>query len=312
MDQKQNDEHTLLTKQKLLKILSSVHHTPEEDLDIASLNIKPGTPDGVGYASEMAKVDVAVRFKRNNSTMRHRWMVKMSLEDSFTDEMHLDDTEIEYYSNMLPRWSQMSEQVKLNACHVPYTEMRRGNNKRSIIVMEDLNKSGFRHAVNLYKGGFTLEHTKLALTEVAKFHALSYAFMNSHDGGLDKALEDNKVFVTDYLMVNPPQATVDMFKGLIDTIPETVRQIQDPGQGLEEIYDKFSQEEDLMSRLKLLLAPKEGGFNVVCHGDLGFFNIMFKYYKFYPITLLPIPILTTLELVFQTCLLPDPDQGLSG
>ncbi len=94
---------------------------------------------------------------------------------------------------MIPAWKKMvadkGADIELNFCDCHYTEF---NDEGSLIAMQDMRTLGFRDAINKKKG-LSPPHVKLALAELAKYHACGYAWLKSHSGGLKGGLEEHKV-----------------------------------------------------------------------------------------------------------------------
>ena len=61
----------------------------------------------------------------------------------------------------------------------------------SIIAMQNLASLGYRDAVNKKKG-LSPEHVKLALAELAKYHACGYSWAKSYRGGIEEEALSNQ------------------------------------------------------------------------------------------------------------------------
>ena len=66
--------------------------------------------------------------------------------------------------------------------------------------MQNLNTLGYRDAINK-KRGLSPKHVRLALDEMAKYHALGYAWMRNYPGGVEQALKDEEVRNNSHLML---------------------------------------------------------------------------------------------------------------
>ena len=73
------------------------------------------------------------------------------------------------------------------------------NSLRESIFREDQflynclqNTIGYRAAIDKKKG-LSPKHVRLALDEMAKYHALGYAWMKNYPGGIEQALKDEEV-----------------------------------------------------------------------------------------------------------------------
>ena len=54
--------------------------------------------------------------------------------------------------------------------------------KPSILVMEDMSKEGYQEPFDKITKGLGLEYTKLALVQIATFHACTYAYLKAYPG----------------------------------------------------------------------------------------------------------------------------------
>ncbi len=86
--------------------------------------------------------------------------------------------------------------ISLNYCEYFYSEMSESS---SLLAMQNMQTLGYRDAVDK-RLGLTPETAKLALSELAKFHACGYAFVQQ-EGGPEKAKEKYKVNIL-YMKVN--------------------------------------------------------------------------------------------------------------
>ena len=81
--------------------------------------------------------------------------------------------------------------IDLNFCQVYFTEFFDDPELGSIIAMQNLASHGYRNAINKKKG-LSPEHVRLALAELAKYHACGYAWAKSHRGGMEETLSNEE------------------------------------------------------------------------------------------------------------------------
>ncbi len=271
------EEHSLLTKEKLLDILQHIEKT--KDVKIINHSVKPGTEAGDNYASEMAKCDITAQVEGKKK--EYHWMVKMSpVITSFGKGMHMEEKEIMYYSSMFSKYNEMAEKkgatYRINNIPAPYTEFHQDEeNKRCIIAMENLQYHGYRDAPNKKKG-LSLAHAKLALEEIAKFHAFGYSYINSYPGGTEEGRKKNKIFTTCYLFDEQTEGGKNLLTNMTANTSRVVKLIEEPGQNLTDIYEKFHADNNVPEYNRRVFSPNKEGFNVICHGDLWFNNMLFK------------------------------------
>ncbi len=270
------EEHDTLTKKKLLEILWKVEGN--QDVEILSCSVQPGTEKGENYASEMLRCDLTAVVGKEEKD--YHWMVKLEpVLTEFTKGMHLEEKEITYYKELMPKWNLIAEEKKasfrITNLDSPFAELGE-KGKRSILVMENLCHHGYTDAPNKKKG-LSLDHIKVALEELARFHSLGYVYLKSYPNGLEEGRRKNEVFITDYMTAETASGAQVLFKRLSDEIINTVGLIQEPGQDFVSIYQRFRDENDPYKFIQRLLRAKPDAFNVICHGDVWFNNMLFKY-----------------------------------
>ncbi len=271
------EEHPFLTKEKVLDILQKAEGT--KDVVITKYCCSPGTKPGENYSGELVKCDLVARI--SGTEKAYHWMVKLQLLDNaFGEEVHLEEKEIYCYDYVLKKWNSMAEEkgasFRLNDIKSPYSEFHGdGGGKRSILVMENMKHLGYEDVADKKKG-LSLAHAKLVLEEIARFHALGYVWVKSHPGGIKGGRAANKIFLTDFVFAEPPQDVYNMMKSTTDKFLATVKLVQEPGQNLDKIFEKFMSKVDPFAYFTKLSATNNDLFNVVCHGDLWFNNVLFK------------------------------------
>ena len=190
-------EHHILNKAKLTQMVR--HALKSDKAELVEHNVRLAAPKGEGYSSEVNKVDMTV--KVGDKDHKLSWMAKTVLEgDSYMPReamkcLHMEEKEIGMYTKIIPEWKRIIEErrvdMKLNFGDIYYTEdtdVEMG----SIIAMQNLNTLGYGAAINKKKG-LSPKHVRLALDEMAKYHALGYAWMKKYPGGPEQALRDEEV-----------------------------------------------------------------------------------------------------------------------
>ncbi len=269
-------QHPLLTNQKLLEILQKVEGT--RDVEILKADVEPGTAAGDNYSSEVVRCDVAARVRGEKK--EYHWMLKLtSTNQTFAQGMHMEAKEIIFYRDILPKWNALAEEkgasFRLNCFATPYTELHDDPGKRNVLAMQNLRHLGYADAPDKKKG-LSLAHAKVVLAEIARFHSLGYLHLTTHPGGLEAGRSENEVFLTDDTYVRPPETARHMFEHATSQFADFVELVQEPGQDLVGIYRRFASRTDPYGHYRELCDTNRDGFNVVCHGDLWFNNMLFK------------------------------------
>ncbi|XP_073983326.1 uncharacterized protein isoform X2 [Rhodnius prolixus] len=144
------------------------------------------------------------------------------------------------------------------------------------IVLEDLKVKNF--VVADRKKMLDLNHSKLVLHSLGRFHALGYILIQK--GLLQK--EDLPPFYCE----EGPIIIERMYKGGLMILSNVIEKYWTPE--WKEIGDRLFKEQNIvMEKLKKLFEPRENDFITLCHGDCWTCNMMFKYSPFeenYPIS----------------------------
>ncbi len=270
-------EHKTITRDKLQAILREIEQT--ETVSILDYSAKPGTETGDNYSGELVECDFTA--KVNGVVREYHWMLKLTLEvATLTKGTHVEEKEIIFYKDLLPKWNGLAKEkglsFKINNFLAPYTEFNTDDSgKRSILAMENLQYQGYKDAPNKKKG-LTLAHAMLALEEVARFHALGYNYIKSYPGGIEEGLEQNRTFTTDYIIAESKPGPLNVRDASPIWIRSILKFVEDSGQDLSGIFWKSHEKNNVAQKFKTAFSPNHKGFNVLCHGDLWFNNMLFR------------------------------------
>ncbi|EEB11834.1 conserved hypothetical protein [Pediculus humanus corporis] len=154
-----------------------------------------------------------------------------------------------------------------------YASIAKNKPEESIIVLQDLRKLEFKTAEN--KVELDLNHCLIALEQLAKFHAISFAMKYLNWQNFDKLKTSfEHVWFSDDMET---RVQCQEFKGYcaLRGINYLLSQKESliPKDYLENFKKKFERVFDLM---KDAVSPKEP-MAVICHGDFNRNNIVFKY-----------------------------------
>lgn len=273
-------DHRILTREKVISIIKKI--TESDDVTIRSLTLTPGCAAGENYAGEVLACHVKAEV--NSEEVTFDWMVKLSLSDKqrryFMRKIHMEEKEQMMYKQVIPKFKQMVQNtdVELNFAPSYYNEFNEDN---SILVLQNMNVSNYRHPEDK-KLGFDETHAKLVLDELAKFHALSFAYFNSFPGGIDHGLKEMELLVTDYFCANQDPFMKEVNDSYLEeshiSIERNLEKCRDEDEKInfKEVYQKFRQDVEPFDMRNELYAPNPSDFNILCHGDVWFNNILFK------------------------------------
>lgn len=189
------------------------------------------------------------------------------------------------YSELIPAWQRLIDErkarIELNFCPSPFTEFHQDIDKGSIIVMENMKFMNYRDAIDKRKG-LSIHYVKLALTELAKFHALGYAYIKSYPGGIQEGLAKNDVVARDFFFsaTNRDEAVEVMLNhmqgSMIPNMINVLSACEEPGQNFGDALLRFHERKNIFQLRDELFASNPDEFNTLCHGDAWFNNMLFQ------------------------------------
>ncbi|CAG7823605.1 unnamed protein product [Allacma fusca] len=138
-----------------------------------------------------------------------------------------------------------------------------------ILVLEDLLASSFQVWEDGSRRSFNLNHTEVAVKQIALFHAATAAFKLHH--GFNSFLEQFPKFIQhdpedpawDHYIKNGFKAVRDILNGPVP--PGLLEHLQVLEKNLKEVM------------FKMAIQVNKSALNVVRHSDLHFFNVAFAY-----------------------------------
>ncbi len=278
-------EHKILTGAKLAHMVRESEAA--EDVQLLHTELESLSSQGKNYSGDIVFVDIKAKVDGKEKDLR--WAVKLPpLESKERMPTHrefmVERKEIEFYTKVLPAWKKLIRERKANfeiTCHdVAYAEYHDDVEKGSILALQNLKSLGFDDALDR-QNGLDIHHARLALAELAKFHALGHAHLASYPGGTKEGLEKNSAFVTDYLFVHQSPTGKKIMDSLnasmVSNFYNLLLSVQEPGQDFVGAFKKKHEEENVFAFRKTLYRPDREGFKTTCHGDTHLNNIMFKY-----------------------------------
>ncbi|XP_017873522.1 PREDICTED: uncharacterized protein LOC108620976 [Drosophila arizonae] len=257
-----------LNAQFLENALSKYENAPE--LKVVSVNLSPASAKGDHYASVMFRGNVAYTTQSGNHS-KSLIIKTMPEAEGHKKEMlkdsHLFKTEIGMYTKVLPRFEQIlkasGDESRLGAICIYHSI-----EPREVIIFEDLVPQGY--AV-IRDRETTVEEIKVALTKLAKLHAVSF-----------KTLRETPDFLNEFQygiceipnILNDPFITSGLtnFLELLDSRPEFAK-YRSYFRNIANTYlDLFV---DIVEEYRKNKQPN--GYYVLCHGDFHLRNMMFKH-----------------------------------
>ncbi|CAO1413653.1 unnamed protein product [Diamesa serratosioi] len=237
------------------------------EVSVTIHSVKFACKKGENFASIMYRVCVGVE---NEDPVKCRsLMVKSMPLSSFSKEFMIQfkvfPKEIEMFQHIIPIFENMYKEIGHEIVFAPKCLMSTYT-LTDVIIMEDLCEKHYQ--ISQSKSGLDMEHMKVVLVKLAKFHAASAVHYERHgkyDEKFNRGLYNEDMHDIFNLHYD------GTFKFLINEIFNTW--------GLDNtIIDKMNLWKDfIVEELIRTMRPVVDGFNVMCHGDMWSNNVMFCY-----------------------------------
>jgi len=276
------DPGPAVTQERIVRAIKSYENT--DKVDNVVVEKVAGSEKGEGFTSTLESVKVGAMVDGVNKS--YAWVVKSMPRDSNRALMSLaykaDEREAIFYGDLLPQVrkflcsKEMSDLMPM-ICSVPYSAWDKDD---KVLIMEDLKVDGWRDAINK-KAGLDIEHTRVAIRWLARFHAITYAFLEQYKGGVEQAKKDMPLFFWKYddhfnfaqesaafrEMTNDSQRAI--FKGLEE---------KNPGRNYSKyLEDLITEHLDMANAANKVKDSQDYKLLTLCHHDPWFNNMMFKY-----------------------------------
>lgn len=167
---------------------------PSEVIIIHNYEIESATKKGDNYTSYLYRVTVSYSFDRNDHPSTMRMIMKLPVHENHPSanifaQMQFYEKEMEMYDRILPRINSLLNEFNYMKKISARTYFVSTENK--VMVFEDLKDSGYQ--LDTLKNGFDMIHTKLVLSQLAKFHAAA-AVLQEKEPDIFQNFEHGKAF----------------------------------------------------------------------------------------------------------------------
>jgi len=259
---------SLLTKEFLQPIIRRIHNDDTATVE----EIKMGSIDvaGAHFLSSVDVCDVVVKSTKNKEGLVLHLFIKKpcAAEFTFAKGINLYAREAEIFNGVIPSLVEFckSKKVEIDLC-VPICYFASGEGDKSCLILEDLTFQDYKMIKYDLKNLMDLEHFKLVITTLAKFHAVSYATRDTVDFP-----NKYKVSLQEVIFTGPDNKIMAYKKNMFEKVLPLFEESSKIRKNLEKYCERG------FSYMGTNYTPKDK-FNVVCHGDYWNNNFLFKYDK---------------------------------
>ncbi|TRY72195.1 hypothetical protein TCAL_11970 [Tigriopus californicus] len=280
-------DHKALTKEKFVEIIGQRENT--KDVKLVQIDLESGAEKGQNYSGQVVSCHLEAQV--NGKSKTYKWMAKVPLDDpdkyDFLRMLFMEQKELGFYQELLPALHDLiakrGAKIDLKFCPFVYGEFKqnipRGDCVHgSMIMMEHLGPMGFTEP-KAKRSGLDLDHVKLVMKSLGEFHGASHVYYKYKHDGLDQIVEKEPIQAKDYMSDPKMAAIMEPFSaGMIQSFYNALSSSGPKGDKYLESYRQFSNEKIDPCKLRdQLTRPDVCRFNVLCHGDPWFNNILFKY-----------------------------------
>lgn len=252
-------------------------HSLGPNFEITNLEWKPLTAPGENFGSVMLAINVTV--KQSNKTKTMNLVAKLPPTSEYLLELFNSPVtfkkELEFYSTLTKEFEELQlecgiEEKDLSILAPKYFGGRLGLHnpnkfdEQAVIILENLKYSGFGTEDRIY--GLDEKHTKFALEELAKLHALTIALKLKKPQIFEKIKED---VMLDVLNETTEKCVLDMIrKGQAD-----VKDIEE----VKPYLDRIERTIEYGVELNKNAAEPEEPWATLVHNDFWVNNMMFRH-----------------------------------
>jgi hypothetical protein len=240
------------------------------NIDVTKYDIQIAVSKDNHFTSSLLRVTVQYSFTDQNqsSTTGTKHLIVKSLPNSELMRALLTQTgifkrETDVYLVALPAMYSLAEE--LIGCKVQYLSSRCIYSVSDVLVLEDLNRLGYKMADR--RRGLDLPHCQLALRSLAQFHGMSVALYKKDPSSMS-------LFHETFYKEEQRQLLSSTFVPGIQAMASVVAKWP----GYERFADRIRKmAETIVTNVIEVVKPTDGSLSVLNHGDFWTNNMLFKY-----------------------------------
>ncbi|KAK7073395.1 hypothetical protein SK128_018729 [Halocaridina rubra] len=250
------------------------HLSSTPDVTIKEFVVKEGASAGEGFNSEIVSLDVVAicsgdGAEGTSTDAEYHCIVKFFSTDTFSREAnkrfesHLREHAI--YSELIRDLNNFQALKTGNEFEIHIPELIYGmvSNKDFVLVMENVKVKGFN--TNNRYSGLNFDQLKEAVNQLARLHAVSYAYNKSH----------NILKKFPFLKLN--EEVVKVFESFCGVFIDNGIALLNTKDDMKDLAKKIKiSKARLFSEFLKLYISSEDHISCICHGDFWNNNILFK------------------------------------
>lgn len=234
-------------------------------IDNFDYNVEFACGKGDNYIANIFRVLIKDTEKENNISVIVKTLVKTSRQDTF-NELH--KREVTVYNEVIPMFETVQHYLGDDKVVFPKCFYSNAEKGKEILILEDMTAQGFAMDKTILKSEkLDYLQVRLVLTELAKFHSLSFICEEKKSESFDKLKGqfDDIIFESSFL---DKSKLKDYFPDCYEMSLKVINNL-DAKEKLEQVKSK------LLLIMRKYVQPSK--HNVLCHGDCWINNILFKH-----------------------------------
>ncbi|KAG7176523.1 uncharacterized protein LOC121874595 isoform X4 [Homarus americanus] len=273
----QSPRNSLEISKEWLEDILSEHESRKHSgtkVEVTFFQVNPGTKPGENFSSELVKMEVEAQLSGDGhqppSSTQYSLVAKFLggniFNKEFVKSMKGDLKEFLIYSDIITELNNFQFKLAKDKyrINIPGFIYGKSTDHEHVLVMENLAPAGF--TIQDVRQGLDLQHILVAVDQLARLHAVSYAYHRTHN-----FLEKFPTF-----QLNTNSYTVK--RPILTVVYEGVMKILEPKKDnvfLEKM--KMAKESILNDYMSLCMNRNGQKFFCLCHCDFWSNNIMFKH-----------------------------------
>ena len=266
-----DSSHSSWINRDLLEHIMSIKL--KKDVAVTKFEVREAVPKGENYLSVLHRVEIDYKEDQSNEENKYSMIIKSPPEGEVMRE-HLEDIqgfqkESFMYTDVLPIMYRFIRYKKgdVDQFSASWLPCSKGD---KIIVMEDLKHLDYKMGDR--KVGLDLDHCKIALRGLARFHVASFAAFEL----LYPKMEE--MYVEGIYKDHQDEEKRRLFERSIKNDLESLASAVETWPGYEKYGDKLRNLiPTCAKRMADVVKPKRKALNVVNHGDFWVNNVLFHY-----------------------------------
>ncbi|KAL7646457.1 UNVERIFIED_CONTAM: hypothetical protein RMT77_003370 [Armadillidium vulgare] len=251
--------------------------TSEEiNVEVLSFDVKKGTNPGENFNSELISVVVKTKNHTKNDEdeeMTYNFLLKLHSRNLFSKEMNrlckTNIRELDIYSKVHPKLTEIQNKLGEGNYELKIPELIYGINDGEdfVIVMRNLKSVGY--VLNDKTLGLNPQQLKLAVNQIARWHALSYIYNQKFN------------LLQEFPILNSGIQSMELFFTVIEFALRSIYPLFKDRDDWKDFFQRLKNKKEILRKMRRNAIPSKTKIpnSIYCliHSDFWNNNLLFKY-----------------------------------